>query len=326
MIIDSIIIMDIINNNFKDILIHLNNLNGSIFINNLINNWLISLFLDNLSECFQLIIWDFFLLEGNIVFFFSIYGLMKMISKDIFKIKNFENLQRFFKQIVPTYENSEKLIYFLCIKNYSFNHLYIKKRRLELKEETLKNISQKNIFNINDNNNEDLTTICDLDWPICIKDKNYNNEIFEVITYKTLIPPIIKNNYFFDKIKFNNNLYLKDNNNNFEDEKINKEELYSKIIIQRNKHLCNSELHSIKDILNELKNYDISHESSLIENITLERKKNFSSFISNSSNYISKEVNEEQINDLIKKTHTTKENLKETQETKLDNLINQENN
>ena len=32
-----------------------------------------------------------------------------MISKDIFKIKNFENLQRFFKQIVPTYENSEMI-------------------------------------------------------------------------------------------------------------------------------------------------------------------------------------------------------------------------
>ena len=46
----------------------------------------------------------------------------------------------------------------------------------------------------------------------------------------------------------------------------------------------------------------------------------------NLSNYISKEVNEEQINDLIKKTHTKKENLKETQETKLDNLINQEKN
>ncbi len=322
--------MDILNCNFKDILIHLNNLNGSIFINNLINNWLISLFLDNLSECFQLIIWDFFLLEGNIVIFKVIYGLMKMISKDIFQITQFENLQNFFRNVIPTYENSGKLIYFLCIKNYSFNHLYIKKRRLELKEVTSKKISEKNIFNINDNNNEDLTTICDLDWPICIKDLNYKNEIVEVIAYKTLIPPIIKNNYFFEKVNFNKNQYLNDNNNSIEDEKINKEEIYSKIIIQRKKHLCNSELHSITDIIKEKKNYEISHENSLIENIMIERKENYSSFISNSSNHISKEINEEQINDLVNKNQNIKENLKEnlkeTLDTKIDKLINKENN
>ena len=328
MIIDSIIIKDILNCNFKDILIHLNNLNGTIFINTLINNWLISLFLDNLSECFQLIIWDFFLLEGNIVIFKAIYGLMKMISKDIFNVKRFENLQNFFKNVIPTYENNGKLIYFLCIKSYSFNYLSIEKKRLELKEDTLKNISEKNIFNINNNNDEDLTTICDLDWPICIKDLNYKNEIFEVISYKTLIPPIINNNYFFEKVNLRKNQYLNDNNNDIiiEDEKINKEELYSKIIIQRKKHICNSQLHTITDIIKENKNYEKSDENSLIENINLERKKNYSSFISNESNHISKEVNEEEINDLIYQNQNKKENLKETLKTKLDNLINKKNN
>ena len=51
------------------------------FIYSLINNWIISLFTNNISEKFQLIIWDYFLLEGYIILFKISYTLIKLFLK-----------------------------------------------------------------------------------------------------------------------------------------------------------------------------------------------------------------------------------------------------
>ena len=235
--------MDILNENFKDLFFYLKNMKASSFINSLINNWMISLFTNNISEKFQLIIWDLFLLEGYIILFKASYALIKIISKDIFSVKKFELFQNFFSNVVPKYDNSAKLIYFLSIKKYSFNHFYIKNKRRELFKQTLNNISKKETYQ-NHNESEDLITKCDLDWPICIKNKNFKNQIFEFIVYKTLIPPIIKNNYYFNTINYYNNT----------NEENQKEEIYNTILIERHKHICNSELHSIRDLINEKNN------------------------------------------------------------------------
>ena len=117
--------MEIIDVNFKPILSHLKSLNGNIFINNLINKWLISLYMDGIAENFQLIIWDLFLLEGNIILFKAAFALMKMLSKDLFLVKKFEQIQNVIYNVLPNYINTGKLLYYLCIKQYNFNLYFL---------------------------------------------------------------------------------------------------------------------------------------------------------------------------------------------------------
>ena len=55
------------------------------------------------------------------------------------------------------------------------NHFYIKRKRRELFKQILKNISNKEIYQ-NYSKSEDLITKCELDWSICIKNKNFKNQ------------------------------------------------------------------------------------------------------------------------------------------------------
>ena len=311
--------MEIIDVNFKPILSHLKSLNGNIFINNLINKWLISLYMDGIAENFQLIIWDLFLLEGNIILFKAAFALMKMLSKDLFLVKKFEQIQNVIYNVLPNYINTGKLLYYLCIKQYNFNHKYIKKRRIYLESKTYDNINKLGVFIPIDNINQDNKD-CDLDWPICVNDQKYKNEILNFITFRTLFPPNIKEEYFF---KYKNNDSLDEKTQKDENNK-NNEDYFSELLIQRRCHTCDSKIHTITDFINEKKrNNNLINES--VRDIMSQRELLYSTLKMNIDYQIKKEKNDNNIIKIIDNLPSNNYNIKISSD-KIDNILDNEDN
>ena len=69
----------------------------------MINRWLVSLFLQGTSETYQTIIWDFFLLEGNIIIFKAAYALLKQLEKYLDNSKSLEEMQIIFQKTTETF-------------------------------------------------------------------------------------------------------------------------------------------------------------------------------------------------------------------------------
>lgn len=65
-------------------------------VNNFIHKWFISLFTQNFSEEFSLVIWDYLFLEGNIVMFKAGLAVFKILKTQIM-------LQRSFGKIYISY-------------------------------------------------------------------------------------------------------------------------------------------------------------------------------------------------------------------------------
>jgi hypothetical protein len=58
-------------------------------LNNFIHKWFVSLFTQNFCEEYSLIIWDFLMLEGNIVLFKSSLAIFATLRIEIMKHENF---------------------------------------------------------------------------------------------------------------------------------------------------------------------------------------------------------------------------------------------
>jgi hypothetical protein len=311
--------MEIIEVNFKSIFSYLQSFNANIFINNLINKLLISLYTDGIGENFQLIIWDLFLLEGNIILFKAAFALMKMLSKDLLSIKKFEEIQNIIYNVLPNYINTGKLLYYLSVKEYNFNHKYIKLRRIYLEKKTYDNINKLGVFIPNDNKDEDNIE-CDLDWPICLNDKKYKNEILNFITFRTLFPPNIKEEYFF---KYKNNDYLDEKTQKDENNK-NNEDYFSELLIQRRCHTCNSKIHTISDFINEKKkNNSLMNET--VKGIMSQREFLFTNIKMNSDYQIKKEKNDNNLIKIIDNLPSNNHKIKISLD-KVDNLFDNEDN
>ena len=275
--------MEIIEVNFKSIFSYLQSFNANIFINNLINKLLISLYTDGIGENFQLIIWDLFLLEGNIILFKAAFALMKMLSKDLLSIKKFEEIQNIIYNVLPNY------------------------------------INKLGVFIPNDNKDEDNIE-CDLDWPICLNDKKYKNEILNFITFRTLFPPNIKEEYFF---KYKNNDSLDEKTQKDENNK-NNEDYFSELLIQRRCHTCNSKIHTITDFINEKKkNNSLMNET--VKGIMSQREFLFTNIKMNSDYQIKKEKNDNNLIKIIDNLPSNNHKIKISLD-KVDNLFDNEDN
>ena len=273
---------------------------------------MISLYTDGIGENFQLIIWDLFLLEGNIIIFKAAFALMKMLSKDLLLIKKFEHIQNVLFNVLPKYINTGKLLYYLSVKQYNFNHKYIKKRRIYLEKKTYDNINKLGVFIPKDNIDEDNKD-CDLDWPICVNDKTYKNEIIDFLAFRTLLPPKITEDYFFKEINSNNIIKKEE----FKD----KEYYFSELLIQRRIHTCHSNIHTIINVINEKKNSESSER---------EKLKNFISqreliYFSVCDFQIKKEKDDKNIIEIMNSLPIDTQNLKINQD-KEDKIIDKEEN
>ena len=295
MMTDFTLIKYLILRNNEELDLHLKNLNCEIYLNNIIHKWLIGLFIEGVSEIFYLTIWDLFMLEGNIVLFKAAYGLIKIISKDILEAKTIENIQNIFENKIQKYDNTAKLIYFLVFKIYDdFNDDVFNKYRKILLPQIINQIQSQSHF-LNEIKEEEIE--CDLDWPLCSKDQNYRHEIIEFIIYKQLEKPIVINDYYGNNLNFEKT--KKENNEK------DQYDYYSEICIERRKHICDSKIESIKDILND--RY-INKEINLLQ-YQNQRKKTFISFNSSKTNMILSYKDESIYNKIVEDIEKENENI-----------------
>ena len=263
---DSSIVQQLLRDNFPEMFTLLEKLGGTMYLTNAINKWFLTIFINRISEVYSNLIWDLFLLEGNLVMFKATYALIRMMYKFIMECKNFDDLNSVFQNVPPTLKIRGKLAYYLLSKKFNFNIDKIKECRKNMNIKVIKEISnldnslKNEIEKAKKKNNKDLK--CDLDWPICIYNSKDLEKNYDHIILKQLFEPEVIDDYFSE-------------NKNYEQEKKNNEEKYEDLLIERKKHFCGSKIRSIRDKLiidnNEINNNNILIKNDNIDN-NLENK------------------------------------------------------
>ena len=253
---DSSIVQQLLRDNFPEMFTLLEKLGGTMYLTNAINKWFLTIFINRISEVYSNLIWDMFLLEGNLVMFKATYALIRMMYKFIMECKNFDDLNSVFQNVPPTLKIRGKLAYYLLSKKFNFNIDIIKECRKNMNIKVIKEISnldnslKNEIEKAKKKNNKDLK--CDLDWPICIYNSKDLEKNYDHIILKQLFEPEVIDDYFSE-------------NKNYEQEKKNNEEKYEDLLIERKKHFCDSKIRSIRDKL-IIDNNEINNNNILIKN------------------------------------------------------------
>jgi len=256
---DNSIVQLLLKENFRDIYDALEESGGNLYLNNAINKWLLSLFIQGISDLYIHFIWDMLLLEGNIILFKTMYAMIIILESHIIKCKTFDELNKVFNDVPLELDKRGKLAYYLISKKFNFNMDMIKKYRKALNNQIIKEIENLGIFRKNseeeeeekeenEENEDKKKIICDLDWPICLKDQKDLDKNYDYIVFKELNEPNVIDNYIdnFEEYK-NNNLEKEDNN----DLKFFKEKRYENLLIERKKHYCGSNFMSIRPNLHK---------------------------------------------------------------------------
>ena len=253
---DSSIVQQLLRDNFPEMFTLLEKLGGTMYLTNAINKWFLTIFINRISEVYSNLIWDLFLLEGNLVMFKATYALIRMMYKFIMECKNFDDLNSVFQNVPPTLKIRGKLAYYLLSKKFNFNIDIIKECRKNMNIKVIKEISnldnslKNEIEKAKKKNNKDLK--CDLDWPICIYNSKDLEKNYDHIILKQLFEPEVIDDYFSE-------------NKNYEQEKKNNEEKYEDLLIERKKHFCGTKIRSIRDKL-IIDNNEINNNNILIKN------------------------------------------------------------
>ena len=237
---DSTIVQRLLKDNFPEMFALLENLGGTMYLTNAINKWFLTIFINRISEVYSNLIWDLFLLEGNLIIFKASYALIRMMQKYIMECKNFDDLNNVFQNCPPSLKIRGKLAYYLISKKFNFNIDKIKEYRKKLNNKIIKEIVslddslKDEIEKVKKKNNKDSK--CDLDWPICIYDYKNLQSNYDHIILKQLFEPEVIDDYFGE-------------DKNYEKDKKDNEEKYEDLLIERKKHFCDSKIRSIRDKL-----------------------------------------------------------------------------
>ena len=261
---DCAIVRILLKDNFKDAFENLEKNGGILHLNNTINKWFLSIFIQGISNIYSNFIWDMFLLEGNIIIFKAIYAIIIILQKQLKKYKSFEDLNTILNNMPLEFNNREKLAFYLIGKKFNFNMDIIKKYRKALSLQIIKEISSLGTFKNYEDDDEDeedknkkKEIICDLDWPQCLKEKKNLEKEYDYVVLKELDEPNVIEDFidYYNEYKDgskkierkykNMNFY---NDDDIESQKIKyfKEERFKDILIERKKHYCGSNIMSIR--------------------------------------------------------------------------------
>ena len=222
----------------------------NMIMKNFINKWIITLFTNNFQKELGYIIWDFLLLQGNIVLFKGIFTIFSILKKKLLnQKKNEELLYPIFEDTLNIDPKNKKILFGLAIKNYDgLDEKNINKKRNSINPKIFDDIINlnKNSYNRKMKIKSIFNDKCDKKWPICLgNDKLRSNPINKLnyIIFKIPNEAVYFNNYFFDEI--NNDIHDKNSNNIIniienEENKNNDEnlnDLYN-IISEREHHRC----------------------------------------------------------------------------------------
>ena len=64
----------------------------TLYFNNAINKWLLSIFIQGISEMYSNFILDLFILEGNLVIFKAVYAVFVILEKYIKNLSTYNDL------------------------------------------------------------------------------------------------------------------------------------------------------------------------------------------------------------------------------------------
>ena len=205
-IVDMTIINILIRNYFPKLIPLFDNKNenyGDFISNNFINVNLINLFTNEIiDKNTSLLIWDLLFIDGNIILiksFLALYHyLLPFILNSEPTIEDFQNIIK--KNMSKLTCDDKDLIFYLIIKEYNFTEEEINQARFSLSINTANSINkEKEKIKIRKKSSENKEIQCNIDWPICIYDQQYNNN--DVKFYLVLQKKKKKfyKNYFFSK-------------------------------------------------------------------------------------------------------------------------------
>ena len=239
---EMIIINKILKKFLPDLIKHLNKIEGDMILDTSLTSFISSLFIFKMDRNVTNFCMDCFYLlsrlgekeDGDIFFYFYkiILAIFKCLKKDLMKCKDISQVNDVLKFETISKENLEIIIYYTFIGNEIASNLdYIKKIRKEEVDKIIKN--KKMIFKFNNDNNIE----CNINYPICVEEKDNINSIDLYRIYKRG-----KKSKFIKQKKEENN---SDDNNNkciikIDDDNLeeNDEEILENIVIERRKHYC----------------------------------------------------------------------------------------
>ena len=291
------LILTLLKNSAEEIFDHLNETGAELYLKNLVYKWLLSLFIQNTSEEYYYCIWDLLFLEGTVILFKSTFGLFRIISKDILKINSIEEAQDYFENKIDNYKDIDKLVYYLIVKRYDFDMDMIKENRNNLFPKIIEEIRNNGKFLLA--KDETAVLDCDKDWPLCAKDTEYRHEISDYFVYKTLDKPNIITNFYEP------NFNRKDACDEINKEARCKEEYYEKLLIERRKHVCDSQVTSITSLLKERR----QNEEINADKYQQQRKNTFRKFQKQVSTNEDNKNAEEKIHKIVTDIEKDNENM-----------------
>lgn len=222
-------------------------------IKNFINKWLITIFTNDFQKELGYLIWDYLLLQGNIILFKSVFAIFSILKKRLLTQKNKEEcLYPIFSDTLDIDPRNKNLLFGLAIKNYDINENYITKKRNAINPAVFDKIKKinKNSYERKIKSKNVITKKCDEKWPICLgNDKMRSNPInrLNFIVFKMPNNTKYYKDYFYDEINNNNinNIHNNEDNNIYN----NKQKLGNKneenkfndtfnIITEREQHIC----------------------------------------------------------------------------------------
>jgi len=235
--------------------------------------------------------------------FKSALAILKVIKNDIQATSEIEEINNVFEDTTRHLNDYSTLIYYLVLRKFSFDDIFIEKNRLSLQKTIIENIVKNNENKVNKDEKRKASYVksdieCYPDWPLCIYDLDYKYNVINYLCYKIQYIPIIIDNYFFEHNSKQNKIRKKSKssqyktyankkkshklNKSFDNyidskEEINEQyETYKNLLIERRKHYC--EIDSADEFKNSIE-YESPNDMRLLS-------KDFSIFVLKKKNLI----------------------------------------
>ncbi len=203
-----------------------------IYLQNILLQWFISLFIIKFPKKLQLFIWDILFIEKKIVLYKVSISLLHKYKYEIVSCDSIETLNRFLDETFSKFKDITFLKYILLIKNFEFDDEFLSLNRRNF-------IEKKKIMWEKENKSKieaikekliDREDFCNIKMPICIYDAKLKYQYNDTVIYRQLEECNIIDDYFKDDKKQNKkyfNLQKELNNNSLE---------YDSILIERKPH------------------------------------------------------------------------------------------
>jgi hypothetical protein len=241
LMIDTDITISLLVNYFPDLMAYLEDMQFIHYFKNILLQWYVSLFVQNFNLNSSIALWDVLFLEGSVVLFKTVIGLVKLIKDDLVKINSLEGFKNFIQNYFLGYKDISNLYHLLILRKFEFAVDLINKNRNLLERHMINLINDINQIKIKKLKEkiESIKTECMEIWPICVYDSESNYRIVDYFVYRNVGGPVVYDDYLDDK-----NLKIRKN----------KKKTYvdfESILIERKKHCCGKMLKKRQTVVSE---------------------------------------------------------------------------